>query len=470
MKQFIKLLSLLFFALTNVIISAKQHEASFREAAHARLRSSGIQFIEFLFTTPLGETKSVLYALDDVESIEHLSHMYVDGSSLKGCSRIVESDLKMTPDWSTVRIKSVPSNARPNTAVVVCNLSRTSTSDYEHDPRSMLQRAMNFCQQELGYRFYVGTELEFYIVSKEDDCTIAPVDKGTYFDCSEHGYAFAALQALMLQLSQMDLPAEKLHHEVGPGQQEISFRYGDALRLADTVTLAKYVISQFSRHFGFYTTFMPKPFADKAGNGMHLHFSLFNEHNENVFYNAHYPEELSAVGRSFVAGVLAHAPAMTLLFNPTINSYKRLIPGFEAPIHVCCGKKNRSALIRIPLFEHTNAQAARAELRSPDSMCNIYLALAALLYAGIDGIKKGMDLDMFIEENLYDLTEQELAMAGIKTIPSTLDQAIEAFEKNDMLRCLLGDSYFETLIAEKKQELRLFQQSVTDWEIKRYFS
>lgn len=435
------------------------------EAKVRTIRDQKTQYIEFTFTDMLGNNKSVIRPIQFLQ--EDVSRgIFVDGSSIVGCKRITESDMLLMPDLDTVRFLPWTNN-ETKMASIICNMHINDDEPYKSDPRYVLKKTL-LRARELGYSFIVGPELEFYaFLNNSDNGKPIPCDHKGYID-APHNCNVPNIEAQVLNcFYALDMEPQKIHHEVAPGQYEIVLHHDDALRMADKLCIAKQSLKLLGTLQNLAISFMPKPLFGQNGSGMHIHFSLCdNTTHENIFYSADDSLSLSPVARSFIAGVLAHAQEMALIGNPTVNSYKRL-GGFEAPIYVCCGTKNRSAMIRLPQFSADQASAARAEIRCPDPMCNPYLAFAALLQAGLDGIEKNLPLNV-TTENLYELDPTTLVEKNIFTLPISLNEAIEHFERSDFMRELLGQDLFTSYLQEKKKELRAFNLAVTDWELENY--
>ncbi|MEX0940303.1 MAG: type I glutamate--ammonia ligase [Candidatus Babeliales bacterium] len=461
MKKFISF-SLLIISMTTITYLYANN------ASLTKMRNNNIRYIEYSFTDFSGMRKSLIKPASCVE--EDLEKgIYFDGSSIKGCTRITNSDLLLKPSLDTMRL--IPwTNDATKTVSLVCDMFLDKNTPYTSDPRFILKSVLNEAKQ-LGYDFFVGPELEFYIFKQKanQESSLIPFDNESYFEnnCSCEDEVMKG--NILNNFDALELVPEKIHHEVGPGQYEISLHYDNALKMADKIVTAKHALQAMGNSSNCYVSFMPKPLSTQNGSGMHIHFSLFDIQNQkNAFFDPEDKNRLSPIAKSFIAGILHHASALTLLFNPTINSYKRLVPGFEAPIFICAGTKNRSALIRLPLFNPDQAEAARAEIRSIDPTCNPYLAFAALLKAGLYGIQNNLQLDQFIEENLYEMTSEQKIEKGIDTIPSSLPQAIDAFERSGFLKELLGNHLFDEYIKDKKKEVMQSLRAITDWELKHY--
>ncbi len=429
--------------------------------------SSNVQFIEFCCTDRDGNTKSIIRPINYLKSdLEY--GIFLDGSSIPGCTEITKSDIQLKPDLNAPITKLPWHGDQIGMIRMICDMYVDDNTPYVSDPRHILKKELE-AAYALGYDFYIGPEIEFYVFNTNNDKTIIPLDKCKYADCANDFALSQALANTLNMLNAMGLQIEKIHHEVGPGQFEISKQYGNALDIADQMGTIRQALNIAAQMYHKKVTFMPKPMFGKPGNGMHLNISLFDlKHNCNAFFNPENAEAMSDVAHYFIAGILKHACEYTLLLNPSVNSYKRLIKGYEAPIYICCGVKNRSALVRLP---HTNAmqpQAFRLEIRSPDALCNPYLAFAALLRAGMEGIKNKYELPHLIDENIYTMTEETRSAHNIATLPQTLHEAIEAFEKSTLMFDLLGEHLFISYLQAKKRELASFEQAVTDWELEHY--
>ena len=429
--------------------------------------SNSIQFVEFCCTDIHGNSRSVIRPAKYFNhDLEH--GIYLDGSSIPGCTSITNSDILLRPDLYAPIKKLAWHNEQTGAMVrVICDMYLDDETPYAGDPRLVLKQQLEQAYT-LGYDFRVGPELEFHISNNQK--TLAPIDSLCYAQCADNFAISQALVNALNILNSMDLNIEKIHHEVGEGQYEVSRHHDNALNIADSLGTTKQAISIIAQLYGKQVTFMPKPLADKPGNGMHLNLSLydFNEQ-RNAFVNEENPEQLSIVAQHFIAGILKHAREITLLLNPTINSYKRLVKGFEAPVYICCGHKNRSAMIRIPHIRLSQPHVCRIEMRSPDATCNPYLAFAALLCAGLEGIKNKYELPMLIDQNLYKMSEKTRNAYAIETLPSSFGKALEAFENSSLMREMLGHDLFESILQAKKDELTAFNMAVTDWELEHYY-
>jgi glutamine synthetase len=431
------------------------------------IRNQKTRFVEFTFTDMLGNNKSIIRPIQFLET-DLKRGIFCDGSSIVGCKHITESDMLLMPDLDSVRFLPWTNN-ETKMASIICNMHVNCEEPCEIDPRYVLRKTIEKAST-LGYSFLVGPELEFYVFNNQNDTkgNLVPCDSIGYIDSPQSCNA-PNIQAQVLNcLYALDIDPQKIHHEVAPGQYEIVLYHDTALKIADKLAVAKHSLKMLGALYNLKISFMPKPLFGQNGSGMHMHFSLVDKQtNQNLFYQADNEIYLSPIARSFIAGILAHTREMALIFNPSVNSYKRLVAGFEAPIYVCCGTKNRSALIRIPQINPDEANAARAEIRCPDPLCNPYLTIAALLQAGLDGIEKKLSLDI-TAENLYQLDSATLLEKNIATLPGSLREAINCFQSSEFMKELLGEQLFYRYLNEKKKELREFEIAVTDWELERY--
>ncbi|MBI2165669.1 MAG: glutamine synthetase [Chloroflexi bacterium] len=425
-------------------------------------REQDVRFIRLWFTDILGALKG--FAIT-VAELEHalLDGMGFDGSSIQGFARIDESDMVAMPDPSTFRI--LPWRPKENAvARMFCDVLTPDGKSFEGDPRQILKRNLERAAG-LGYTFYVGPELEFFYF--KDSQSTVPLDHGGYFDQTPLDLATELRRETVLMLEEMGIPVEYSHHEVATSQHEIDLRYTDALTMADTVMTHRLVVKEIALKHGAYATFMPKPVSGINGSGMHVHQSLFRG-SKNAFYGSEEPWKLSKVARMYIAGLMRHAPEVTLVTNQWVNSYKRLVPGYEAPVYISWARINRSDLIRIPAYKPGREDSVRIEYRAPDPACNPYLAFAVMLAAGLEGIEKEYTPPPPVEENVYEMSERERQARGIGTLPGSLWEAIVLAEKSEIVRKALGDHAFGSLIKNKKIEWDDYRSQVTDHELKRY--
>ena len=424
-------------------------------------RENDVKFIRLWFTDIVGALKSFAITVEELE--EALEEgMGFDGSSIEGFARIDESDMIARPDPATFQL--VPWRPREaGVARMFCDIYHPDGQPFEGDPRYVLKRQLKRAA-DLGYTFYVSPELEyFYFKSAE---TPVPLDRGGYFDQTSDA-ASDLRRETVLALEAMGIEVEYSHHEVAPSQHEIALRYTDALTMADSAMTYRLVVKEIAQSNGVYATFMPKPFADQNGSGMHVHQSLFKGE-RNAFFDPADPYHLSAIARAYIGGLLHHAPALTLVTNQWVNSYKRLLPGFEAPVYITWARRNRSDLIRIPEYKPGREVHTRIEYRSPDSACNPYLAFAVMLAAGLDGIETERPAPAPVEENVFELSAADRAARSITTLPGSLIEAIESAEQSPFLREALGDHTFESLIQNKRIEWERYRRHITDFELAEY--
>jgi glutamine synthetase len=422
----------------------------------------GIKFIRLWFTDVLGFLKSLAMTRRELEVVLE-EGMGFDGSSIEGFARIQESDMVAMPDPSTFAIlPSVPENGR--TARVFCDILEPDGRPYAGDPRYALKRTLAKAADK-GYTMYVGPELEFYYF--KDSAHTEVLDRGGYFDLTSLDVSTSVRRETVSALEEIGIEVEFAHHECGPSQHEIDLRYKDALTMADSVMTYRLLVKEVADAHGIHATFMPKPMFGEAGSGMHVHQSLFAGE-RNAFFDPTDAHHMSAVGKAYTAGLLHHAREMCLVTNQWVNSYKRLVPGYEAPIYCCWARRNRSALVRVPMYKPGKEGATRVELRNPDPAANPYLAFAVMLAAGLKGIEGRMSLPPEATDNIYEVSAKERKAAGIRSLPGELDEAIVAFENSDFMRETLGDHIFEYLIRNKRAEWDAYRALVTSWEIDRY--
>jgi len=426
------------------------------------IRDRKIEVVRFWLTDVLGRLKGFNISVGELERGLSEGIMF-DGSSVEGFVRIEESDLVAFPDPTTFRVLPEGVGSVP-TAILICDIKYPDGRPFESDPRGVLRRNLEKARA-IGYEYYVGPELEFFYFPSESDPT--PLDRGGYFDIMPLNQASAARKDAVLALMSMGFRVEASHHEVAHSQHEIDFRYSDALSMADLLQVAKVIIKEKARAHGLFASFMPKPVFGINGSGMHVHQSLFSG-GENAFYSDSDPYNLSDVAKGFIAGLLAHAREITAVTNQWINSYKRLVVGYEAPVYICWGRKNRSALVRVPAFKKGRASSCRAEYRAPDPACNPYLAFSVMLAAGLAGIKNKYPLPEPVEEDIYRLPDEVKREYGIDALPDSLYSAIEVMEKSEVVREALGPELFAKYLANKREEWERYRIQVTDYEIREY--
>lgn len=433
-----------------------------RDGAVAAIKDQDIEFVHLWFTDVLGFLKTFVITADELENAME-EGMGFDGSSIEGFARIEESDMIALPDPTTLKIMPWRQDEQL-VATMFCNIVRPDGTPFDGDPRNVLQRALKKAA-DMGFTFNVGPELEYYYL--KDDLGTEVLDRASYFDMTTRDVAVDLRKKTVRMLKEFGITVEYSHHEVGPSQHEIDLRYGEALSMADAVMTYRLVVKEVAQMNGVYATFMPKPIYGEAGSGMHVHQSLF-EGDRNAFYDASDEFHLSAVGKSYIAGLLHHAPAFTAITNQWVNSYKRLVSGYEAPVHICWAHRNRSALVRVPMYKPGKEKATRIELRSPDPACNPYLAFAVMLAAGLDGIEKGMTLPDDVVEDVYEMSDARRAELGIGRLPGDLDEAIREMEKSELVREALGDKVFEYFLRNKKAEWYDYHTRVTPYELEEY--
>jgi glutamine synthetase len=436
-----------------------------RKAVLEQIGKEGVEYVLFWFTDIEGHLKS--FAITPAEVEEALDDgMGFDGSSITGFNAIEESDMVAIPDPSTFRIMP----AREGEAKVgrmICDVVKPDGEPYEGDPRYVLRRALER-MQSLGFdTFNIGPELEYFLF--KDNQGTETLDEGGYFAMTALDAATELRNETIKALESVGIAIEYHHHEVAPSQHEIDMRYASALDMADQTVTYRLIVKEVAAKNGVYATFMPKPLFGENGSGMHTHMSLFSD-GRNRFFDGDDQHHLSDVGKQFIAGLLRHAREIAPVFAQWVNSYKRLVPGFEAPVYVAWSQRNRSALIRIPLYKPGSEQATRAEIRCPDPACNPYLTFAALLHAGLEGIERGYELEAPMDSNLYHLTPEERRERGIISLPETLGEAIDEFAGSDLMRRAFGDHIFDNYVKLKRKEWDEYRVQLTQWELERYLA
>jgi len=422
-----------------------------------------VKFIRLWFTDILGFLKSFAITVEELERALE-DGMGFDGSSIEGFARIDESDMVALPDPDTFRL--IPWHPQEHHAVarVFCDILMPGGEPFEGDPRYVLKRNLKRAA-DMGYIFYVGPELEYFYF--RDSQGTEPLDQGGYFDLTPRDAATDMRRETVLTLEEMGIGIEYSHHEVASSQHEIDMRYTDALTMADNVMTYRLVVKEVALKYGVYATFMPKPVFGINGSGMHVHQSLFKG-DRNAFFDKNDEYHLSKVGKSYIAGLLKHAPEITAVTNQWVNSYKRLVPGYEAPVYLSWARRNRSDLIRVPEYRPGREKSTRVEFRSPDPACNPYLVFSVMLAAGLEGIEKGYEVPDPIEENVYEMSDEEKQRRGIETLPGSLFEATLLTEKSEVVRRALGNHVFDAFIRNKKIEWDQYRTQVTDYELNRY--
>ncbi len=423
-----------------------------------------IKFIRLLFTDILGSLKSFAITVEELEKAME-EGMGFDGSSIEGFARIDESDMVAMPDPATFQLLPWRPTER-GVARMFCDVLLPNGEPFEGDPRYVLKRNLKRAT-ELGYTFYVGPELEFFYFKSAEGTEV--LDSGGYFDLTPLDAASDLRRETVLTLEEMGIGVEYSHHEVAPSQHEIDLRYTDALTMADNAMTYRLVVKEIAMANGVYATFMPKPIASENGSGMHVHQSLFKGE-RNAFFDENDPYHLSALAKSYIAGLMRHAREFTLVTNQWVNSYKRLVAGYEAPVYVTWARRNRSDLVRVPEYKPGKERATRIEYRAPDPACNPYLAFAVMLAAGLAGIEHEYPLREPSEGNVFELTEVERIALDIDLLPGSLDEAIRTTEESELVRECLGEHVFESLLKNKQIEWDAYRAHVSDFELERYLS
>jgi glutamine synthetase len=428
----------------------------------------GIRFVLLWFTDVLGQLKSVAIPPTELETAFE-EGMSFDGSAVDGFSRVQESDMLLLPDPNTFEQLPWRGGDDAPVARMFCDVTNLDGSPFAGDPRHVLRRTLDRAR-ERGFSFYVGPDMEFFYFDAPDGQQDArPLDQGSYFDLTTADVASDLRKRTVLYLEQLGIPVRYSHHEDAPSQQEIDLRYTDALTMADNVMTFKLVVKEAALERHVHATFMPKPLAGVQGSGMHTHLSLF-EGDTNAFFDPGDDFHLSKVAKGFIAGLLVHARELTPITNQWVNSYKRLVIGFEAPIYVAWARNNRSALVRVPGAKKGKESSTRIEFRSPDPACNPYLSFAVMLAAGLKGIEEGYDLPSELTANLYELTDEERMAEGVEALPTSLNDAVDAMERSELIAEAVGEHVFEWFIRNKRAEWAAYKRHVSAFELDRYLS
>ena len=432
-------------------------------------KEHNVQFVDFQFTDIDGVLKAVTAPVHKLEELID-NDMWFDGSSISGFTTITESDMILRPDLNTFAILPWTADSEDVTARLICDVHLPDGSPYEGCPRQILKRQLA-AAAKLGYEFNVGPELEFFLFKRDEEGNPIPVphDSAGYFSQYDD-FALELRRLAAFDLDSLGIEIERMHHEVAPGQHEINFRYSNAVRSADNVVSFKLALKDMAARAGLHASFMPKPIFGVNGSGMHVHQSLSQiADGKNAFYDPKGTYGLSALAQSFIAGQLEHIRAMNAVMNPSVNSYKRLVVGYEAPVNAAWGQRNRSALIRIPrISPAVAAKGSRFELRCPDPSSNPYLAFSVMLAAGLDGIRKGLVAPAPVEENIWELTPEQMKEKGIKTVASNLKEALDELVKDEVIRGALGAETFAKYYEAKCEEWESYRTSVSKWETDRY--
>ena len=426
------------------------------------VREMDVSFVQFWFTDVLGILKSFSVTPSELE--EGLEEgMGFDGSSIEGFARIEESDMIAMPEPETFQLLPWRPKERP-VARVFCDILKPDGSHYEGDPRYVLKRVVKKIAEN-GYKAFMGPELEFFFF--ENNTTPKIIDKGGYFDNRPLDMGGDLRREIIFSLQDMGIRVEYSHHEVAPSQHEIDLRYDEALVMADKTMTYRIVVKEVARKNGFYATFMPKPLFGENGSGMHVHQSLFKG-NHNAFYEPQDQYNLSELAKSYIAGILTHAREIAAVTNQWVNSYKRLVPGYEAPVYISWARRNRSAMVRVPMYKPGKEEATRIEFRSPDPACNPYLAFAVMIAAGLKGIEENYVLPDPIEKDIYEMDEDARRRAGIVSLPGNLFEALQEVETSELVKETLGDHIFNKFLENKRIEWDRYMTHVSQYEIEKY--
>ncbi len=423
----------------------------------------GVRLVRLWFTDVLGQLKS--FAISPAELENALEEgMTIDGSSIDGFSRVQESDVLARPDPNSFEL--LPwADAHAPEARIICDILNLDGTPFEGDPRQVLRRNLDRARQR-GFSFYVAPEMEYFYFAPDDAGSPVPLDGGSYFDLTTADVVGSLRKRTIQTLEAMGIPVEYSFHEDSPSQHEIDLRHADALTMADGVMTFRLVVREAAAREGFSASFMPKPLEGVQGSGMHTHLSLF-EGDVNAFHDPGDPYKLSKVAKGFIAGLLHHAHEITAITNQTVNSYKRLIPGFEAPVYVSWARNNRSALVRVPIAK-SKAQSTRIEYRAPDPACNPYLAFSVILAAGLQGIEDGYELPPESAANIFELTDEERAAEELRALPQSLSDALREMEQSELVAESLGEHIFEWFLRNKRREWDDYKSHVTPFEVSRY--
>lgn len=427
-----------------------------------KIHDNGVKYIRLWFTDILGQLKGMTITLSEIENVLDSGQGF-DGSSIEGFVRIEESDLMAWPDLDTFRIFPWDLGGE-KVAMMFCDIQNPDGTPYGGDPRYCLRRMLKRAIDK-GLTFYVGPELEYFYFRNSDNPET--MDTGGYFDYSTVDVGVRLRKKTVNFLEQIGVPVECSHHEVANSQHEIDLQYQDALKMADFVQIYKLIVKEVAEHAGHYATFMPKPIFGQNGNGMHVHQSLF-EADKNIFFAPGNEYNLSNEAKQYVAGLLHHVKGFSLVTNQWVNSYKRLVPGYEAPCYISWGRRNRSSLVRVPAYRGGKEKAVRIELRSPDPSCNPYLAFSVMLAAGLNGMQQQLELAPPIEKNIFHMSPEEIAELEIDVLPHSLDAAIREAERSDLLKETLGGHMFSSLIVNKKVEWDNYRVHVHRYELDKY--
>ena len=426
------------------------------------VQEQAVAFVQFWFTDVLGQLKSFSVTPEELP-LAFSEGMGFDGSSIEGFARIEESDMVAIPDPATFQLLPWRPQERP-AGRLFCDILNPDGSPYDGDPRYALKRVLKKASDK-GYTFYVGPELEYFYF--KSDAAPEILDRGGHFDVTPLDRGSDLRRFTIFALQQMGIQVEYSHHEVAPSQHEIDLRYDEALRMADKTQTYRIAVKEIARQNGAHATFMPKPLFGQNGSGMHTHQSLFRGE-KNEFFDPQDRFHLSREAKCYIAGLLRHARELTAITNQWVNSYKRLVPGYEAPVYICWARRNRSTMIRVPMYKPGKEKATRIEFRAPDPACNPYLAFAVMLAAGLDGIENDYQLPDPVEEDIYHMSEAERKARGVQSLPGSLYEAILEYEKSDLVRKTLGEHIFNKFLENKRIEWDTYRIQVNVYEIERY--
>ncbi len=430
-----------------------------KEYVLSKAQDHNVKFIRLWFSDILGLLKSFAITVDELKEAMDEGKFF-DGSSIEGFARNEESDMRAFPDPATFQL--LPWRPRENAvARMFCDIRGVQGAPFDGDPRQCLKRILTKAS-DLGYTFYVGPEIEFFYFQNSE--STKTLDRGGYFDLTSLDAGSDLRRETVLTLEEMGIGVESSHHEAAPSQHEIDLRYTDALTMADNAITYRLVVKEIALKNGVYATFMPKPLKGENGSGMHVHQSLFKG-DVNAFHDKNDKNHLSKTAKHYIAGLLKYAPEMCIVTNQWVNSYKRLMPGFEAPFHVYWAKRNRNALVRVPSYKPGYEGAMRAELRLPDAACSPYLAFSVMLAAGLEGIKQGLELSDPIEHSIHELSEADRKKQGISALPQSLGEAVKLAQQSKFLKDTLGEHLYHSLIENKKIEWSKYCAEVTDYEL-----
>lgn len=430
----------------------------------AKCKAEGVRFMRLTFTDIDGVIKNVEVPASQFDKALDGQIMF-DGSSIEGFTRIEESDMLLKPDLDTFAIYPWPT-PYGKVARLVCDIYNPDETPFAGCPRQTLKRVVAQAARK-GWTMMAGPEAEFFLFKRDADGrpNHQVHDIGGYFDLTPVDLGEEARRDVVEVLERMGFEVEAAHHEVAPGQHEIDFKYADAVATADNIVTFKFVVKKVAMDHGLHASFMPKPIFGVNGSGMHTHQSLFDARGKNVFHDPKGPWELSKVARGYIAGILEHARAFVAVTNPLVNSYKRLVPGYEAPVNVAWSEKNRSPLVRVPA---RRGVGTRCEVRVPDPACNPYLAMAVMLASGLDGVARGLDCGTPVDRNIFEMSEREKRRLRIRQLPANLAEALDNLERDKVLRAALGDHIFENYLRNKREEWHRYISVVTEWEREQY--